>query len=216
MPSYCYTCMGLLTSEVVLYSVAAVLGLVVSGIACARLRPYYAFLRSVATALSHPIIFVDGKVTGACDAAANWFDTHCAEVSNVLDELGVPFPVLFKQVLVPLIFGSMYADACASSIIPNTTSKFSYSQLRGYTPKEAMSKSMHLAYNCLVVVGVASLPGGQRPWEPCRALDQKPVTLALLLVPCILGLHVPRQCRRRIACSRCPAYERMSQTYSPT
>ena len=164
-------------SEVISHTLVAFVLLIVAGLLFKCVAPFYGYFLD-------PIGIVDRLVGSGCDTLVKWFGCHCREVFVFFADVGVPVRVIVKRLLVPFLVAGVLAELSFTSIIAAAS---------GRSEDEARRAAWLFVCNSAVAIGFASTR--QRFWAPPRKLDEKPFTLGVLLVPCILGWHVLSLCK---------------------
>lgn len=123
----------------------------------------------------------DGVVEGWLAALCVTYQTKLKTASRHLTGIGVPVRVLIKCLLAPLLMAhilvaSLQHLADVYPYRPEPESEFFFP-----------SKVLAGRYLCIAVLVVGLSSFQQAIWTPPESLAQKPVTLALLLIPCVLG-----------------------------
>jgi hypothetical protein len=108
---------------------------------------------------------------------------NCRVFYRKLRDAGVPFRVVCRHLFAPLFVAAL-VSACVLGVsvdMPNEVALYANIPL-------ARRNVMRLTYACVALVGASCTR--QKFWEPPAVLGDKPVTLGLQLVPCILWQYV--------------------------
>ena len=185
-------------STVLGYSFLGILGFIAASALTEVASPHVVAIWTVISGGVLQVIdaIVEGWLADLCATYQTYFRTS----SRHLTRLGVPVRVLVKCLLAPLLIGAVLA-AGAEGLTQRYSPVLhveSYQEPRDYLEGEAhyqktsppVSKKLIWGYAIAACGAVAMAWFQQAFWEDPDTLDQKPVTLGLLLVPVFLGWTV--------------------------
>ena len=180
-------------STVLGYSFLGILGFIAASALTEVASPHVIALWTVISGGVLQVIdaIVEGWLADLCATYQSTFRTS----SRHLTRLGLPVRVLVKCLLAPLLIGALLAAAAEGLTQRYSPVLHVESYQEPHLPDyprspPPVSKKLIWGYAIAACAAVAMAWFQQAFWEDPDTLDQKPVTLGLLLVPCFLGWTV--------------------------
>ena len=168
--------------DLMMVSAGSVVAIVAAGVAFTVVEPYWALVLVGVQTMADPVGFLDGLLV----VPLEWLDTfmrdNCRVFYRKLRDAGVPFRVVCRHLFAPLFVAAM-VSACVLGVCVDMPPEALYANI-----PLARRNVMRLTYACVALVGASCTR--QKFWEPPAVLGDKPVTLGLQLVPCILWQYV--------------------------
>ena len=167
--------------DLMMVSAGSVVAIVAAGVAFTVVEPYWALVLVGVQTMADPVGFLDGLLV----VPLEWLDTfmrdNCRVFYRKLRDAGVPFRVVCRHLFAPLFVAAL-VSAYVLGILVDVAPR------RVADDRIALRNAMRLTYACVALVGASCTR--QKLWEQPSVLGDKPVTLGLQLVPCILWQYV--------------------------
>ena len=167
--------------DLMMVSAGSVVAIVAAGVAFTVVEPYWALVLVAVQTMADPVGFLDGLLV----VPLEWLDTfmrdNCRVFYRKLRDAGVPFRVVCRHLFAPLFVAAMVSAYVLGIFVDMAPHRVADDRI-------ARRNAMRLTYASVALVGASCTR--QKLWEPPAVLGDKPVTLGLQLVPCILWQYV--------------------------
>jgi len=167
--------------DLMMVSAGSVVAIVAAGVAFTVVEPYWALVLVAVQTMADPVGFLDGLLV----VPLEWLDTfmrdNCRVFYRKLRDAGVPFRVVCRHLFAPLFVAALVSAYVLGIFVDMAPHRVADDRI-------ARRNAMRLTYASVALVGASCTR--QKLWEPPAVLGDKPVTLGLQLVPCILWQYV--------------------------
>ena len=167
--------------DLMMVSAGSVVAIVAAGVAFTVVEPYWALVLVAVQTMADPVGFLDGLLV----VPLEWLDTfmrdNCRVFYRKLRDAGAPFRVVCRHLFAPLFVAALVSAYVLGIFVDMAPHRVADDRI-------ARRNAMRLTYASVALVGASCTR--QKLWEPPAVLGDKPVTLGLQLVPCILWQYV--------------------------
>ena len=167
--------------DLMMVSAGSVVAIVAAGVAFTVVEPYWALVLVGVQTMADPVGFFDGLLVVPLEWLDAFMRDNCRVFYRKLRDAGVPFRVVCRHLFAPLFVAALVSAYVLGIFVDMAPHRVADDRI-------ARRNAMRLTYASVALVGASCTR--QKLWEPPAVLGDKPVTLGLQLVPCILWQYV--------------------------